>query len=382
VLLILSVAVAYLALFDRAIDPILDGGLLLGIVLGLYTGGALAYRRRLSQIQQRRRERLALAQQELSAQLQERIHQGLIRTYDHLAQMLRQMARALEDTTETLAHWSTADGLPTATPVSYADTHLRRSHLSSHIWDLCRAHLQAKQDSKGRHSEERLRASWRSVGWRRKLEGLLLEKHEDKPLAAALQELLRQSVQETIADLSAASTQSVRDELVKSLVVECNLEHLLWRHAVAARHPLLVQIDGGSKRASAQNLIHRYLESLASNAKPAANYDVADRLAAHGIPIDFAAVWGSPESDLTETTLREFRSTLLPTDDPFRINFVRTVHGLTLSDLGNIRRYYLELTLLSEAALSQVTLVGRRRHVIYGVGEQKSKATEAEHVLY
>lgn len=338
----------------------------------------MAYRRRLNQIQQLRRERLVLAQETLSSQLQEQVHQGLIRVYDHLAQMLREMARALEDTTEALTHWSTADGLPMATPVEYAETHLRRSHLSHHIWGLCRTHLQAKQDDEGRHSEERLRASWRSLAWRRKLEGILLEKRDGKPLAPALQDLLRQSVQETIAELSAASAQSVRDELVKLLVAECNLEHLLWRDAVATRHPLLVKIDGGSKRASAQNLIHRYLESLASNAKPAANFDVADRLAAHGIPIDFAAVWGSPESDLTETTLREFRSTLLPTDDPFRINFVRTVHGLTLADLDNIRRYYLELTLMSEAALAQVTLVQHQRHAIYGIAEYQPQTAEPE----
>jgi hypothetical protein len=155
------------------------------------------------------------------------------------------------------------------------------------------------------------------VAWRRKLEALLLEEEDGRPLSAAMQDLLRESVQATISDLSAASAQAVRDGLVRELAGSSNLEHLLWRDDAAPRHA------DGVTGASKQNLIHRYLEALWSHAKPAANYDVADRLAAHGIPVDFAAVWGSPESDLSETTLREFRSTLLPTDDPFRINFVR-----------------------------------------------------------
>jgi hypothetical protein len=296
------------------------------------------------------------------------VQQGLLRAYDHLAQMLREMARALEDTNEALNQWTVADGVPT--PVSYAATHLYGPRVSDRLWELCRSHLRAQQDREGRRGEERLRSSWRSVAWRRKLEALLLEEEDRRPLSAAMQDLLRESVQATISDLSAASAQAVRDGLVRELAGSCNLEHLLWRDDAAPRH------SEGVQGASKQNLIHRYLEALWSHAKPAANYDVADRLAAHGIPVDFAAVWGSVESDLSETTLREFRSTMLPTDDPFRLNFVRTVHGLTLEDLGSIRRYYNEMMLLNDTNLDQLALVERQRRLLYGVEETTSEDRE------
>lgn len=364
VVAVLLVAAGYWIAFDRPFDLIVDGGTLLGIFLGAYVGGAMSYRRRLTQIQRLRRERLALAQAELTSQLQERVQQGLLRAYDHLAQMLREMARALEDTDEALNQWALDDGRSVRgipAPEVYSASHLHGPRVSDRLWELCRSHLRAQQDREGRRSEERLRTSWRSVAWRRKLEGLLLEERDGRPLSAAMQDLLRETVQATISDLSAASAQAVRDELVRDLAQSCHLEHLLWRDEAAPSY------GDGAQGSSKQNLIHRYLEALWSHAKPAANYDVADRLAAHGIPVDFAAVWGSPESDLSETTLREFRSTLLPTDDPFRINFVRTVHGLTLEDLGSVRRYYTEMMLLAQPNLDQIALVDRQRRLLYGV---------------
>ncbi len=370
VAVVVLVAAGYLALYNRPFDPILDGGLLLGVFLGAVVGGAGSYRRRLTQIQKLRRERVTLAQAELTAHLQERVQQGLMRAYDYLAEMLNDMSRALEETTEDLNAWAVAGGMPS--PDTYAGTHLRQPQLSDRLWEICRSHLRSKEDQSGRRSEERLRSSWRSVAWRRRLEWLLLEQQGEQPLPAGMQMLLRETVQTTMAELSAVSAQPVRDELVRLLAKECNLEHLLWRDAVSSRHPLLMQIDGGNRQASAQNLIHRFLESLRSHAKPSANYDVADRLASHGIMVDFAAVWGSVESDLNESTLREFRSALLPTDDPFRVTFVRTVHGLFLGDLSSIRRYYLELTLLDDASAEQVSLVKRQRPLLYGIGVQQA----------
>ncbi len=371
---VVLVASAYLAFFNRPFDPIIDGGLLFGVFLGAVVGGAGSYRRRLQQIRRLRRERVALAQADLTAYLQERVQQGLVRAYDHLAQMLNEMSRALEETTEDLNAWAVADGMPS--PETYAGTHLRRPQLNQRLWDLCRDHLRGKADREGRRSEERLRSSWRSVAWRRRLEWLLLEQHGEQPLPEAMQSLLRETVQATIAELSAASAQPVRDELVRRLAKECNLEDLLWRDAVSVRHPLLVQIDGGNRQASAQNLIHRFLESLRSHAKPSANYDVSDRLASHGILVDFAAVWGSVDSDLNESTLREFRSALLSSDDPFRLTYVRTVHGLYLGDLSSIRRYYLEMTLLSDDLVGQVSLVERHGRLLYGIATTAAKEVE------
>jgi|SRR5690606_26791948 len=69
---------------------------------------------------------------------------------------------------------------------------------------------------------------------------------------------------------------------------------------------------------------------------------VADRLAVYGITVDFAAASGSADSDLTRALLDEFNVALLPTENPFTILFVRTVHGLSLDDLDCVRRYRAE----------------------------------------
>jgi hypothetical protein len=378
VLAVVLISALYLIAFERPFDLIVDGGTLAGVLLGAYVGGAMVYRRQLSRHRRLRRERLALAQNEMSALLQEQVQQGLVRVYDHLGQMLRQMSGAVEDATESLKGWSITGGSPPVPPVSGAATHLRRPHINGRLWDLCRRHLRSQQDREGRRGEERLRISWQSVQWRRKLEGLLVEERDERPLAAGLHHLLRDRVRSTIAELNAASATSVRAQLVRVLENECNLEHLLWRDAATRRQPRTGGGESSDTRTKMQKLIHRYLEFLWTTAKPATNYDVADRLAAHGLPVDFATVWGSKESDLSDSTLRDFRMAALPTDDPFRITFVRTIHGLTLSDLSSIHRYHRELNLLQQAELAEFTLVDRQHRLVYGV--ESKPAGDAERV--
>jgi hypothetical protein len=72
--------------------------------------------------------------------------------------------------------------------------------------------------------------------------------------------------------------------------------------------------------------------------------------------VEFVAASGDPESELTRTLLDEFNFTLLPTNNPFTILFVRSVHGLALGDLESIRRYQNELSYLSAAERKLVLL--------------------------
>ena len=163
---------------------------------------------------------------------------------------------------------------------------------------------------------------------------------------------------------STPNERSVRSLLVGRLAEEYNLEHLLWRDGAASEAGALAGTDR-----SIQSTVYRYLESLWSNAKPAANYDVSDRLAAHGIIVDFAAVSGNPQSDLTESILRDFRVVGLPNGDPFQVTFVRTVHGLSLADLGSVQRYRQELARLGANGRRQVMLTENGAAAVYGTGE-------------
>ena len=98
---------------------------------------------------------------------------------------------------------------------------------------------------------------------------------------------------------------SARRAFVRTLAQEYNLEHLLWRDASSAERFASLNPDGGFTPVSTATL--RYLENMWNHAKPSANYDVSDRLAAHGLPVEFAAVSGDPDSDLTEDVMQSLR---------------------------------------------------------------------------
>ena len=362
---VLVVALGYLLLFNRPISLEMDGGVLAGLVLGLFAGGLVAYRRQMQRIQKLRRERVALAQQELTIALQQQVHTGLGRVYDHLGQLVLQLSDAVEDAVAALESWSIAEGPPPLPPAGVRTSHLYRGHMNPRLWERCQGYLRSRQDREGRRSEERLAGLWAAPAWRRRLSQLLAAPQDDDSLAQSLSTRIRELVQQTVTTTSSPNERSVRSLLVGRLAEEYNLEHLLWRDGAASEAGALTGTDR-----SIQSTVYRYLEALWSNAKPAANYDVSDRLAAHGITVDFAAVSGSPQSDLTESILRDFRVVGLPNGDPFQVTFVRTVHGLSLADLGSVQRYRQELARLGANGRRQVMLTENGAAGLYGVGEE------------
>ncbi len=366
---VLLVSLGYLLLFSRPISLEMDGGVLAGLVLGLLAGGLAAYRRQVVRAQKLRRERVALAQQELTNTLQQQVQQGLGRVYDHLGQLVRQMSDAVEDAMAALESWSIAEGPPPLPPAGVRTSHLYRAQMNPRLWERCQGYLRSRQDRDGRRSEERLAGLWAAPAWRRRLADLLAAPQDDTSLAQTLTTQVRELVQQAVTTTSTPNERSVRSLLVGRLAHEYNLEHLLWRDGSDYQSDL----QKGADR-SLQSTVYRYLESLWSNAKPAANYDVADRLAAHGITVDFAAVSGSPQSDLTESILRDFRVVGLPNGDPFQVTFVRTVHGLSLADLGSVQRYGQELARLGSNGRRQVMLTENGVAELYGVREEARQA--------
>lgn len=362
---VLLASLGYLLLFNRPISLEMDGGALAGLVLGLFAGGLAAYRRQVVRVQKLRRERVTLAQQELTIALQQHVQQGLGRVYDHLGQLVRQMSDAVEDGIAALESWSIAEGPPPLPPAGVRVSHLYRAHMNARLWERCQGYLRSRQDQEGRRSEERLTGLWAAPPWRRRLAQMLAAPQDGAALAETLTTSIQDLVQQAVATRSDPNERSVRSLLLGRLAEEYNLEHLLWRDGAASE---IAPVPGGDR--SLQTAIYRYLESLWSNAKPAANYDVSDRLASHGITVDFAAVSGSPQSDLTESILRDFRVAGLPSGDPFQVTFVRTVHGLSLTDLGSVQRYRQELARLGSNGRRQVMLTEQGADELYRVGEE------------
>lgn len=383
VLAIVAISVAYLIVFDRPWTWTSDGASLAGIVVGAYIASLVGHRRRVSRLQQLRRERALLAQEELTERLQERVRVGLIRVYDHLDHMLRRMARSLAEAVETLQQWSIEQGPPPIPPPGIRISHLCRPHVDQELWERCRTYLRGQLDSQGRHSEDRLQELWGDLPWREKLQ-MVLNPEDGFPesFAESLIDLVQGTVRQAVAPIGVAMPTRTRAELLRKLAQEYNIEHLLWRrdlHGPRSRHSLLRKLNGRSNSLETMQIqIHRYLELLWGTAKPSANFEVADQMVAYGIPVDFASVPGTPDSDLTRDVLRDFRVAKLNSNNPFAITFVRTLHGFSLGDLESSRRYQAEFDDLSEDERAMIALIDDSRTPVYNA--VKKDETTAQHM--
>ena len=377
-------AVALMGLMNEAfagaivdfIESEANAATFIGLMLGAFLGAMISFRTRLRRVRMLRRERVNLARSELTGRLQESVRRGLGRTHERLQQMLQQMDRVFEETCELLQEWSVSETLPPLPPEGVTSTHLYRPHLNPALWERGQAFMRSRQDAEGRHGEGRLREIWTSPQRRDQLAALFTGQHDSpqrgdgqRDLAQGLAAYVRRSAQDAVAAGPTETPQQAaggerffhedenlvaRREFVRTLARDCNLEHILWRDIASSEDFTSFSPEGTFTPVSAATL--RYLESMWSVAKPAANYDVSDRLAAHGLPVEFAAVSGDPDSDLTEGVMQSLRIPRLLTGDPFQITFVRTLHGLELNDLGSMARYMAELGRMNRAARQHVLL--------------------------
>ena len=349
----------------------------IGLMIGAFLGATTSYRRRAQRVQKLRRERVNLACSELTALLQDSVWRGLGRVHDRLEQMLKQMDHALEQTCLSLQDWSVSENMPPLPPEDAITSHLYRPHLSQNMWERCLAFMRGRQDVDAgsqaagyRGGEGRLRAIWTTPRRLERLTALFTgQETSSHPLADILASYIRESAQAAVGESPPAlpdqepdggraaydsETEMARQAFVRTLAQEYNLEHLLWRDASSAEGLASLYPDGEFTPVSTATL--RYLESMWNAAKPSANYDVSDRLAAYGLPVEFAAVSGDPDSDLTEDVMQSLRIPRLLTGNPFQIAFVRTLHGLELRDLGSMTRYLAELGRMDSASRQQILL--------------------------
>ena len=357
----------------------------IGLMIGAFLGATTSFRRRAQRVQKLRRERVNLASSELTARLQDSVLRGLGRAHDRLEQMLKQMDHVLEQTCETLQDWSVSDNMPPFPPEDALTSHLYRPHLNPAMWERCLAFMRGRQNVDGssdaaghrhpaaggyRGEEGRLREIWTSPHRLERLAALFTgQEMSSRPLADILSAYVRESAQAAVGASPPAlpdhapdggraihdnETEMARLGFVGALAQEYNLERLLWRDASSPDGFASLYPDGEFTPVSTATL--RYLENMWNAAKPSANYDVSDRMATYGLPVEFAAVSGDPDSDLTEDVMQSLRIPRLLTGNPFQIAFVRTLHGLELKDLGSMTRYLAELGRMDDASRQQILL--------------------------
>ena len=239
----------------------------------------------------------------------------------------------LREAMDELRELSTPPEMPAVPPAGIVQTHLYVPYFNQNLWDRCLAYLRTHLGAHGQRSEERLDSLWGQAQWRRRIERILRTVPQTGPYRA-IAEFIRHTVHESVAPVS-LKTPALSAELLRALAGEFGIEQLLWRSAADAqdinrrlRAMGILDASTETEQEQAPWTDRRYVESAWNRAKPAANYDVADRLAVYGVTVDFAAASGSAGSELSRALLDEFNISLLPTENPFTILFVRTVHGL------------------------------------------------------
>ncbi|MEZ4863509.1 MAG: hypothetical protein R3C14_19475 [Caldilineaceae bacterium] len=364
-LLVAFLSLIYLLIMQRSWEQSRDTLSLLGFAVGIFVAGVATYRVTQERVRTLRRERVALAQNALTAQLREATSDGLVRAYDRLLELLNYWNRMLAEAASELTTLSTPPSIPVVPPPGVPLMPLYQPHLNQALWDRCLAYLRAQQDTQGRRSEERLERIWGVAQWHSEMKRILssAKRQEGQSQARTIAQFIRDTVRESVAPVNLEQTNAVRAELIRELAQEFSIEHLLWRGALEEQefNRRLRMIELGLLSTTPQEKndgapVRRYVEHVWHRAKPTANYEVSDRLAVYGMSVEFVAASGDPASELTRTLLDEFNLTLLPTGNPFTILFVRSVHGLGLGDLESVRRYQTELGYLSAAERRLVLL--------------------------
>jgi hypothetical protein len=374
VLTVTLISFAYMLAVQQSWDIVQDGLSLLGFAVGISVVGAVAYRWGHGRVRQLRRERVAQARTELQTLIQESVTDGLVAAYDRLREVLTDWAQMLAEAASELNTLSTPPLLPAIPPPGVPLIKLYQPHVNQALWDNCLDFLRRQQDAQGHKSEERLDRIWGTATWRNEMRRILqgAAPQNGQTQARTIAQFIRDTVRQSVAPVSIEQPNGVRSELIRRLAGNYSVEHLLWR---SEREEEEIQrrlraLEGGLAQPAAKERAElltnrRYVENAWNRAKPTGNFDVADRLAVYGTTIDFATSSGAANSDLTRALLEEFNVTLLPTENPFQITFVRSVHGLSLQDLDAMRRYWDELAYLSAGERSLVLLADELFGVLY-----------------
>ncbi len=373
--LVALVAYLYLFMAGRTWSWESDGLTLAGFCVGALVAAVLVFRTRLSRTKRLQQQRIDLTQARLTAQVQADAGGALLTAYDSVLRRLRAWSEMLADARHELHALSTPPADPLNIP-EHAFQNLYADHPSESFVDYCSTHLRNRQDQHGRRTEDRLDVLWGQTEWRSDMRDILhgslsQTRSVNARQARSIAEYIRKTVRASVAPASLERHSPARADLVRELAQRFSIEHQLWRNITdqqAVEQQLQAMASGmivtASTKAELREL-RRYVDATWNRAKPAANYDVSDRLAVYAITIDFIAASGALDSDMARAVNGEFNLALLPTQDPFSIIYVRTVHGIARHDLDSMRRYRNEFQNLTTDERALVMLVDEQRADIY-----------------
>ncbi|MDQ3248921.1 MAG: hypothetical protein M3Q45_06880, partial [Chloroflexota bacterium] len=237
VLVIVVLTFGALWLVGRAWNPFANGLSVLGLAVAGVVISLVVYRTAHNRVRSLRGARIVLAQSELTAHLQAGVADGLVRSYDRLADLLKSWSQMMGEAAGELNTLSTPPAMPAVPPPGVMPIPLYQPHLSRHLWERCLAYLRTQQDAHGHGSEERLARLWGAPAWREEMQRILGggAAVSGQSQARTLAQFIRNTVRQAVAPVSLEqpSSAGTRAELMRSLAKDFSIEHLLWRNGEA-----------------------------------------------------------------------------------------------------------------------------------------------------
>ena len=350
-----ALGLAAILLVQYAFGPGREGriALIIGLVGALALLGAAAWLVTGGRMRRLKRQRIALAQEDLSRLATRLLRRGLFRAYSQLAGELTGLQAAVEDALADLADWARAEPELQKAASDAGDAPTRAAVTHEELWEGIRDHVR-RESADGEHGLERFRESWQKEG---------NDSPQWLPEGNRLARRLRIALDERRqAHGDAPSLAGVFKEYVARAT-----EYLCPTHRLYADHPDLVRTAIGQYGAERLLLSdHRHepaaehngadvVENLYVRAKPSAGFEVTYLLSSDVLEVEFGVSADGPASPLRRV-FEQRGMPLLTSKDPLALSLIRTVNRLGPSELILTERCRDEFIRLSQSDRTMLSL--------------------------
>ena len=353
-----ALGLAGIMLLQRSFELGREGriALIVGLVGALALLGTTAWLATSGRMRRLKRQRIALAQEDLSRLATRLLRRGLFCAYSQLAGELSGLQAAVEDALVDLSDWTQAEPELQRAASDGGDAPTRAAVTHEELWESVRDRIR-RDGADGEHGLERFRELWHKDG---------NDSPQWLPEGNRLARRLRMALDERRqAHGDAPSLARVFLEYAARAT-----EYLCPTQRLFADHPDLVQTaigQYGAERLLLSDHSHEpagaadrngadVVENLYVRAKPSAGFEVTYLLSSDVLEVEFGVAADGAASPLRRV-FEQRGMPLLTSKDPLALSLVRTVNRLAPSELILTERCRDEFIRLSQSDRTMLSLL-------------------------